>query len=140
MAKFATTIQAGDGAKTAFPVSFDFITREDVDVYLLAAVDTDLDPGSKLVVVETGTPGLGEFKWDSDTQITLGTAPDIGERVKIQRTTDITQQAINWKDGSYVVAEDLNTSEEQNLFVDQELYDYITGIQEILDEPAYLRT
>ena len=134
MAKFATTIQAGDGAKTAFPVSFDFITREDVDVYLLANSDTDSDPGAKLAVVETGIPGPGEFKWDSDTQITLGTVPDEDQRVKIQRTTDISQQAVNWRDGSYIISDDLNTSEQQNLYVDQELYDYITDLQKRLND------
>ena len=112
-AKFATTIQAGDGSKTAFSVSFPFITREDVDVYRLSANQNDLADGTKLNVVETGSPNSGQFIWDSDTQITVGRAPLVGERIKIQRTTDITEQAVDWKDGSYIIAEDLNTSEEQ---------------------------
>jgi len=133
-AKFATTIQAGDGSKTAFPVSFPFIVREDVDVYRLASTQNDLEQGAKLDVVETGVPTANQFKWDSDTQITVGLAPAVGERIKIQRTTDFTQQTVNWKDGSYVIADDLNTSEEQNLYVDQELYDYITDITDRFED------
>ena len=128
MAKFASSVAAGNGAKTSFPVNFDFISREDVCVYLLKATEADTDPGFELTVVTQGAPGNNEFRWDSDTQITVGTAPTAGQRIRIQRTTDITQQAVKWKDGSYVVAEDLNTSEEQNLFVDQEIYDWLGNL------------
>ena len=128
MAKFATTVAAGDGSKTSFPVSFSFIVREDVDVYLLDAGDKDTDIGTPLTVVETGTPDASQYKWDSDTQITAGQAPAAGQRIKIQRTTDITQQAVTWKDGSYIISADLNTSEEQNLYVDQEIVDWMSNL------------
>ena len=128
MAKFATSTALGDGSKTNFPVNFDFIVREDVDVYLLDAGDKDTDKGTKLTVIETGIPTAGEFKWDSDDQITVGQAPSSGQRIKIQRTTDITPQAVTWNDGSYIISSDLNTSEEQNLYVDQEIYDWLGNI------------
>ena len=128
MAKFATTFTAGDGATTSFVVNFKFISREDVDVSVLDAGDKDTADGTKLTAIETGTPGASEYKWESDTQITVGQAPSSSQRLKIQRTTDMTQQVVSWRDGSYIISEDLNTSEEQSLYTDQELADWIGNL------------
>jgi len=128
MASFATTTETGNGSRVAFDVKFEFISRSDVDVYRLEQGDKDTDPGTKLSLIDNGVPTGNQFLWIDNTKIQVGTAPSSTQRLKIQRTTDYTQQTVQWQDGSYIVATDLNTSEEQNLFVDQELSDWLANI------------
>jgi hypothetical protein len=128
MASFATTTEAGDGSNLVFDVKFDFIARADVDVYRLGQGDKPTDPGTKLSLIDNGVPVDDQYIWLNNEKIQVGTAPTVDEQIKIQRTTDFTQQTVQWQDGSYIVAEDLNTSEEQNLFVDQELADWLGNI------------
>lgn len=128
MASFATTTEAGDGSNLVFDVKFEFISRADVDVYRLAEGEIATDPGTRLSLIDSGVPTGDQYIWLDNTKIQVGTAPTSVEQIKIQRTTDFTQQTVQWKDGSYIVATDLNTSEEQNLFVDQELADWLGNI------------
>ncbi len=128
MASFATTTEAGDGSNLVFDVKFEFISRADVDVYRLAEGDKPTDTGTKLELIDSGVPADDQYIWLSNEKIQVGTAPTSVEQIKIQRTTDFTQQTVQWQDGSYIVAQDLNTSEEQNLFVDQELADWLSNL------------
>ena len=128
MASFATTTEAGDGSNLVFDVKFEFISRADVDVYRLAKDEKPTDTGTKLALIDSGTPTGDQYIWLNNTKIQVGAAPTADEQVKIQRTTDFTQQTVQWQDGSYIVAQDLNTSEEQNLFVDQEIADWLSNL------------
>jgi hypothetical protein len=128
MASFATTTEAGDGSNLVFDVKFEFISRVDVDVYRLSEGEIATDPGTKLSLIDSGVPAGDQYIWLNNERIQVGTAPTSVEQIKIQRTTDFTQQTVQWQDGSFIIAQDLNTSEEQNLFVDQELADWLSNI------------
>ena len=81
-----------------------------------------------LTVIASGTPTGDQFIWNSDDQITVGTAPAVGQTLKIQRDTPEDAQIVDWQDGSYIIAEDLNTSDKQWLYNLQELTDLATNL------------
>ena len=125
MTTYAVNTHAGDGATVAFAVSFDFIRRSDVTV---TRITDSTKYEKKLKVIESGTPTGNEYVWNNDNQITVGKAPTADQTLKIQRDTPENAQIVDWQDGSYIVAEDLNTSDEQWLFNIQELYDGLTAL------------
>ena len=106
---------AGDGSKTEFDVNFDYLLREHVFVIV---DDTQLSEGT----------GANEFQWESNTKIKLGTAPTAQQTLTVRRETPIDNQLVPWNDGSYLIAEDLNTSDKQWLFSLQEQFDAIVRI------------
>ena len=122
MAFYSIDVYPGDGATKTFALTFEFISRDSVFVY---SVDDTTKAETALTVVTSGNPSSGQYKWDSDKQITLGDALPTGTSVKIQRDTTIDLQIVQWKDGSYIIAEDLNTSDKQWLYNLQELEDHI---------------
>jgi hypothetical protein len=124
---YATDIFLGDGTTAAFDLTFDYLQRDHVHVYIVAS-DQPGAARTELTVVDTGTPGPGEYVWATDIRITVGTAPPVGEYLWIQRETPEDQQIVQWVDGSYIVATDLNTSDKQWLYSIQELHDLIDTI------------
>ncbi len=124
---YATDIFLGDGTTAAFDLTFDYLQRDHVHVYIVAS-DQPGAARTELTVVDTGTPGPGEYVWSTDIRITVGTAPPVGEYLWIQRETPEDQQIVQWVDGSYIVATDLNTSDKQWLYSIQELHDLIDTI------------
>ena len=125
MTTYAIDTYPGDGSTVAFAVSFDFISRADVTVYrdvIAPFAETEL------TVITTGTPTGDQFIWDNDNQITVGTAPTAAQRIRIQRDTPEAEQIVQWQDGSYIIAEDLNESDNQMLYNIQELYDMVTNL------------
>ena len=122
---YSADVYPGTGSRVAFPVTFDFLDRDTVAVYRIETVD---GAQTELTVIQTGTPTGDEFIWDNDQLVTVGTAPATGQQLKVQRRTPVNEQAVQWRDGSYIIAEDLNTSEEQSLYIDQELTDWLTEI------------
>ncbi len=124
---YATDIFLGDGSTAAFDLTFDYLQRDHVHVYIVAS-DQPGAARTELTVVETGSPGPGEYVWSTDIRITVGTAPPVGEYLWIQRETPEDQQIVQWVDGSYIVATDLNTSDKQWLYSIQELHDLIDTI------------
>jgi len=122
---YSADVYPGTGSQVAFPVTFDFLDRDTVVVYRIETVDGSQ---TELTVIQTGTPTGDEFIWDNDQLITVGTAPTTDQQLKVQRRTPVNEQAVQWKDGSYIIAEDLNTSEEQSLYIDQELTDWLGEI------------
>ena len=125
MTFFSADVYPGDGSQQTFGLTFDYIDRNSVYVYL---IDNTTGAQTELTVITSGVPATGQYIWDSDTQVRLGDVPTTGQSVKIQRRTDISQQAVQWTGGSYITSDDLNTSEEQNLYVDQELSDWLKEI------------
>ena len=105
----------GDGSKADFTFSFDYLLREHVKVYLDDAEVTE------------GT-GASEWQWDGDKKILMGTAPTVGQTLTIRRETPEDKQQVQWNDGSYLVAEDLNTSDLQWLYLIQEHHDMLMRI------------
>lgn len=114
MTFYSADIEPGNGVKQTFGLTFDYVDRDSVYVYLIENVDGSF---VELTVVTSGSPGPGEYIWDSDTQIRLGDVPSADQSVKIQRRTLLSQQEVQWKDGSYIIAKDLNTSEKQSMGV-----------------------
>ena len=133
MAFYSIDVYPGDGATKTFALTFEFISRDSVFVY---SVDDTTKAETALTVVTSGNPSSGQYKWDSDKQITLGDALPTGTSVKIQRDTTIDLQIVQWKDGSYIIAEDLNTSDKQWLYNLQELEDHIDQLNGSSSGPA----
>ena len=129
MTLYSTDVYTGTGSQVAFPVTFPFLNRETVFVF---RIDGSTRPSGEIVtqltVIESGTPTGDEFVWDNNQMITVGTAPLRSQQLKVQRRTPVSQQAVQWRDGSYIIAEDLNTSEEQSLYFDQEMRDWLSVI------------
>ena len=125
MTTYAVNTHAGDGATVAFAVSFDFIRRADVTV---TRIVNETKAETTLAVIASGVPTGDQFIWNSDEQITVGTAPTAAQTIKIQRDTPENAQIVDWQDGSYIIAEDLNTSDKQWLYNLQELYDGLTAL------------
>lgn len=125
MSTYATDIRNGDGSTSEFDLTFRFISRDHVSV-------TRIDKTSKvetvLTVIETGEPSGDEYRWENDTRIKVGTAPSSAQQLKIQRDTPEDQQLVPWSDGSYLLSEDLNTSDKQWLYGLQELEDQVSGL------------
>ena len=64
---YALDTYTGDGLKASFEVTFPYIQRDQVYVF----VDK-----LKLKVVTTGEPVAGEYKWEDSKNVLLGEAPD----------------------------------------------------------------
>ena len=79
-----------------------------------------------------------DFVWTSDTQIRLttppqgpvtGASPTPAEVLTVRRITPEDDQIVQWKDGSYIIAEDLNESDLQWLYLIQEHHDQLMLLQ-----------
>ena len=125
MSTFATDIKNGDGSTVVFTLSFPFLSRDDVTVSRLEDSDPDTATGTVLTVIQTGSPTGNEFRWQDNSTIQVGTAPASSQKLKFQRTTPDDAQIVQWDDGSYLVATDLNTADLQFLYLIQELDDRV---------------
>ncbi len=119
---YATDTYLGDGAETEFDLTFPFISRDHIEVIFIALADGQETP---LTVIETGVPTGYEYRWENDTRIKVGTPPTSVEQIRIRRNTPEDQQIVPWSDGSYLLSEDLNTSDLQWLYGLQELEDQV---------------
>ena len=125
MATYATDIFDGDGSTDEFDLTFSFISRDHVGV---KSINKASGAETALTVIETGVPTGNEYRWQNDTRIKVGTAPLSTQQIKIERDTPEDQQLVPWTDGSYLLSEDLNTSDLQWLYGLQELEDQITEL------------
>jgi len=112
---FSYTQFDGDGSETSFSFTWDYISKEDVKVYL------------DQTLVNEGT-GASEWQWDGDKKIKMGTAPAVGTKLTIRRETPEDTQIVQWTDGSHLIADDLNKSDRQWLYLAEEHHDVIIRI------------
>ena len=107
----------GDGVAKDFAIPFPYLQRVHVHVYLN---QTELVEGT-------------DYTWTSGTQIQLTTAPQgpvtgatpvPAELLTVMRQTPEDDQIVQWKDGSYIIADDLNESDLQWLYLIQEHHDW----------------
>ena len=126
MSTYATDTFAGDGSTVEFTLTFKYISRDHVEVFRVVNSD---GAETKLSVITTGTPTGDEYIWESDSKIKVGTAPTSAQTLKIQRDTPEDAQIVQWSDGSYLIAEDLNDSDLQWLYNLQELEDKFASLQ-----------
>lgn len=122
---YATDLFTGDGSTVEFTVTFDYIQRDHVKVY---RVVTATEAETELTVITSGDPSDDEYVWESNTKIKVGTAPTTEQELKIVRETPKDEQLVDWKDGSYIVAADLNTADLQLLYDIQELDDRVSEL------------
>jgi hypothetical protein len=104
----------GNGTNRLFSVSFPFILRAHVKVYL--GYDVATGTGTELVD-STG------FTWLSDTQIQTTVAPPTYTTLTIIRKTPNGTQLVTWAPGSPPTPTDLNISDLQSLYAIQEQSD-----------------
>lgn len=125
MPTYATDIFDGNGSTDEFDLTFSFISRDHVGV---KSINKASGAETALTVITTGVPTGNEYRWENDTRIKVGTAPLSTQQIKIERDTPEDQQLVPWTDGSYLLSEDLNTSDLQWLYGLQELEDQITEL------------
>lgn len=115
MTTYSSTTHKADGSKAAFSVGFDYLKQAHVSVTVDAVTKTD------------GT----DYDWSGDKEITFraGKIPASGTTVVIKRDTPESDQIVQWKDGSYIIAEDLNESDLQWLYNIQELTDNFNSLE-----------
>jgi len=119
---YATDTFTGDGSTVEFTLTFDYIQRDHVKVY---RVVTATEAETELTVITSGDPGADEYIWETDDKIKVGTAPTTDQQLSIRRETPENEQIVDWADGSYIIAQDLNTADRQFLYGIQELDDRV---------------
>ena len=105
----------GNGSNKSFAVPFPYLLKAHVHVYLGFNL---LDGTFTLELAETTG-----FTWTSGTAIQTVAAPASGQTLTVIRQTPNSQQVVQYQDGSTLIANDLNTSDLQNLYVVQEQQD-----------------
>ena len=115
MTTYATDVYSGTGSQVEFAVTFPFIQRDQVHVYRCETGYVDVE-----LTQTSGVPVGDEFQWQSNILIQVGTAPSTEQTLKIKRITPVDQQLVQWDNGSYLVAADLNTADLQLLYLIQE--------------------
>ena len=98
---------AGTASKVDFAVPYPYLKRAHVQVSVDGVLKVD------------GT----DYNWTSDRNVQFTSAPASGTEVLVQRDTPESDQIVQWDNGSYIIAEDLNESDLQWLYNIQELYD-----------------
>jgi len=111
---YSYNVYTGNGSTTQFTVGVPYIRREHVKVYV-AYVDT-------------------AYTYVNNTTVQLATAPTAGQRVEVRRVTPFANVLVDFTDGSTLVAADLDTSNLQHLYLEQELDD--ASKQAIYVDPA----
>jgi hypothetical protein len=102
---YAFTAYVGNGVTTQYPVPFPYIRREHINAQVAGANAT--------------------FTWVNDSTIQLTVAPADGAEVQIRRITPVGSTLVDFTDGSTLVASDLDASNLQHLFIEQELSDAV---------------
>ena len=115
----------GDGSTTVFTISFEFLSREHVEVTRIASDGKE----TSLTLVTSGEPSGNEYKWQSDDSIKVGSPIPSGSKLKIERNTPEDAQVVEWQNGSYIIAEDLNDDSLQALYLIQELQDSVDALE-----------
>jgi hypothetical protein len=103
---YSYSINTGNGSATQFPVAFPYIRKEHVVAYVNYTLTS-------------------AFTWVNDSTIQFTTAPGAGVRVEIRRLTPLPGNLVDFADGSTLVAADLDTTNTQHLYKEQELDDDI---------------
>ena len=111
---YSYNVYTGNGSTTQFTVGFSYVRREHVKVY----------------VNYTDTA----YTYVNSSTVQLATAPGAGVRVEVRRITPVASPLVDFANGSTMVAADLDTSNLQHLYLEQELDD--ASKQTIYVDPA----
>jgi hypothetical protein len=102
----------GNGTNRDFQVPFPYLLKAHVKVY----TGLNFATGAYTSLLVDGT----DYSWTSTTSVQLTTAPAAGIKVTVRRETPTSDLLTQWQDGSTLIAEDLLTSDKQNLYAVQE--------------------
>ena len=108
----------GNGTINTFAVPCAYLSRTHIHVYI------------NNVEITEG------FTWATAYTLQFATPPASGEILTIERSTPIDESFISWKDGTIIVAGDLNAQGLQSLFIDQERQTIINVLQNFLTSTA----
>jgi len=111
---YSYVVYTGNGATTQYAIPFQYIKKEHVKVFV-NFVDT-------------------AYTYVNNTTVLLASAPANGIRVEVRRFTPANTPLVDFVDGSTLVASDLDTSNLQHLFLEQELDDSLK--QTVSIDPA----
>lgn len=111
---YSYVVYTGNGSTTQFAITFPYIRKEHVKVYV-NYVDT-------------------AYTYVNDTTVQLAAAPASPLRVEVRRVTPLANVLVDYTDGSTLVAADLDTSNLQSLYNEQELDDSLK--QTVSIDPA----
>lgn len=100
---FASDVYTGNGSTTTFALTFPYVRPEHVVVFV------------NFVSVA--------YTYTNSTTVNVSPAPGNGLRVEVRRVTPLANPLIDFTDGSILAAADLDTSNLQLLYVQQELDD-----------------
>jgi len=100
---YSYVVYTGNGSTTQYAIPFQYIKKEHVKVFV-NFVDT-------------------AYTFLNNTTVQLATAPANGLKVEVRRITPASTALVDFVDGSTLVASDLDTSNLQHLFLEQELDD-----------------
>jgi hypothetical protein len=103
---YSYNIYAGNGSTTQYAVAFPYVRKEHIVAYVNYTLTS-------------------AFTWVNDSTIQFTTAPGAGVRVEIRRLTPLPGNLVDYADGSTLVAADLDTSNLQHLYKEQEIDDDI---------------
>lgn len=103
---YSYNIYTGNGSTTQFNIPFDYIRKEHIVAYVNYTLTS-------------------AFTWVNASTIQFATAPGAGVRVEVRRLTPLPNNLVDYTDGSTLVAADLDTSNNQHLYKEQELDDDI---------------
>ena len=106
------TNHTGNGSTNSFPISFPFLSQNEIDVTV----------GGVLKTITTHYTISG-----STLTFTSGNTPANGTAVKFQRDTDISAKKVDFQDGSGLTEADLDSNSDQILFGLQEFVDIVTN-------------
>lgn len=104
----------GNGSLKEYTVPFPYLRKDDVLVYLADTLVTT-------------------YGWLTDTQIQFTTAPANAVEIRIERNTYIDESIVDYADGSTLTETDLDQSDQQQIYKDQELQEQIDELREIID-------
>jgi hypothetical protein len=111
----------GDGSAKDFQIPFPYLQRDHVHLYL---DDRELVVGA-------------DYDWVTDVVVRLAVPPQAAvagnpnskpQLLTVRRVTPEDDQIVQWKDGSYIIADDLNESDKQWLYLIQEHHDALMRI------------
>tara|TARA_R100000084_G_C4655609_1_gene152689 strand:- start:3721 stop:5547 length:1827 start_codon:yes stop_codon:yes gene_type:complete len=128
MTAYATDTFSGDGSTVEFTIDFGYIQRDHVTVWRVENSDSSR---TQLAVIAEGDPGANQYIWNSNTVVRVGQAPTAEQTLQVIRNTPEDQQLVQWQDGSYIVATDLNDSDQQWLYNIQELDDKFESLNAV---------
>ena len=107
----------GNGSNKNFQVPFPYLLKAHVKVYSGLSLAT----GTYTSLLVDGV----DYAWTSATNVQLTVAPAVGIKITVKRETPTDDLLTQWQDGSTLVAEDLLTSDKQNLYAVQEEQDLL---------------